>query len=561
MGLFTSRRKHGTKPRGADTGHRVKRPATPVTPLPPQVGFAVIDTETTGLWLSIDRIVEIAAVGLRPDGTVEGEWSTLLNPERDLGPTGIHHIRGRDAMRAPLFLDIAGDLAELLRGRIIVGHNISFDIRFLEEEYHRAGFPNISIPVSDTLCTMSMSSRAFPGTPRSLETCCQRVGIFNEAAHSALGDARVTAALLQRLAPRFGGMSQLSRAHHRGLMLPKIQPRGSACVQRSDPGERDEPFLARIANHATSAPKPDSHNTYLGVLDRVLIDRLVSAREADELVQVASELGIDRETARALNDEYLLSLARAALADGALSDEELNDLSSVAAMLGLGPRAVESALDRASSTQETLSGSPHQASAFTLAVGDAVVFTGETLKPREELMQLSEDAGLVPRSSVSRKTTVLVAADPDSLSTKARKAAELGIPIVTEDAFLKLLGSVVATREPTEGERGRSRAATSAEKGGIVTTENEMEGFRVVRAIVASELDWDRVVLRDTKSYCGVLVDDSNRKQICRLHFNHKQKYLGLLDERKNETRVPIESVGDIYQHSDALREAARRLA
>jgi len=86
-----------------------------------------------------------------------------------------------------------------------------------------------------------------------------------------------------------------------------------------------------------------------------------------------------------------------------------------------------------------------------------------------------------------------------------------------------------------------------------------MEGFRVVRSIVASELNWDRVMLRDTKSYCGVLVDDSNRKQICRLHFNHKQKYLGLLDESKNETRVPIESVGDIYQHADALREAARR--
>lgn len=161
-------------------------------------------------------------------------------------------------------------------------------------------------------------------------------------------------------------------------------------------------------------------------MDRVLIDRLVSAREVDELVQVASELGIDHDTARALNDEYLLSLARAALADGVLSEEEFSDLSSVAVMLGLGSRAVESALDRASSTQETLSDSPRQASAFTLAVGDAVVFTGETLKPGEELMQLSEDAGLVPRSSVSRKTTILVAADPDSLSTKARKAAELG---------------------------------------------------------------------------------------------------------------------------------------
>ena len=95
----------------------------------------------------------------------------------------------------------------------------------------------------------------------------------------------------------------------------------------------------------------------------------------------------------------------------------------------------------------------------------------------------------------------------------------------------------------------------------MVTPAEEIEGFQVVRAIVASELAWDRVFPRDTKSYCGVLVDDTNRKQVCRLHFNHRQKYLGLLDEKKTETRVPIDSVGDIYRYADDLREAARRFA
>ncbi len=51
----------------------------------------------------------------------------------------------------------------------------------------------------------------------------------------------------------------------------------------------------------------------------------------------------------------------------------------------------------------------------------------------------------------------------------------------------------------------------------------------------------------------GILLDDNNRKPICRLRFNHKQKYLGLFDESKEETKIPIEAVTDIYQHSEEI--------
>lgn len=93
----------------------------------------------------------------------------------------------------------------------------------------------------------------------------------------------------------------------------------------------------------------------------------------------------------------------------------------------------------------------------------------------------------------------------------------------------------------------------------IVTTLEEVEGYNIVRAIVVSEVDYSRVVARDTKSYCGILLDDNNRKPICRLHFNRTQKYLGLFDAEKQETRVPIERVEDIYQHAEHLRATARQ--
>ena len=89
---------------------------------------------------------------------------------------------------------------------------------------------------------------------------------------------------------------------------------------------------------------------------------------------------------------------------------------------------------------------------------------------------------------------------------------------------------------------------------GIITTVEEWEGFYIVRAILRSIADANRINIRDTKSYCGVLLDDSNRKPICRLRFNSKQKYLGVFDGNKKETKIPINNLSEIYDHADTLR-------
>ncbi|QDS94280.1 hypothetical protein FF011L_30590 [Roseimaritima multifibrata] len=82
---------------------------------------------------------------------------------------------------------------------------------------------------------------------------------------------------------------------------------------------------------------------------------------------------------------------------------------------------------------------------------------------------------------------------------------------------------------------------------GILTTAEEVEGFHIIRAMLAKHVPIKRVVMRDTKSYCGVLLDDNNRKPICRLHFNASQKYIGTFDADKNETRNPIDNLEAIY--------------
>ena len=95
-------------------------------------------------------------------------------------------------------------------------------------------------------------------------------------------------------------------------------------------------------------------------------------------------------------------------------------------------------------------------------------------------------------------------------------------------------------------------------ENGIVTTEDELEGFQIVRAIVCSVVDPERIAYRDVRSYFGVLLDDNNRKPICRLRFNTAQKYLGLFDAEKNEERVPIGKLTEIYLHAERLRETLK---
>ncbi len=93
-----------------------------------------------------------------------------------------------------------------------------------------------------------------------------------------------------------------------------------------------------------------------------------------------------------------------------------------------------------------------------------------------------------------------------------------------------------------------------SDKPKIHTTDEETEAFNVVKAILRQKIEVQRVFSRDTQSYFGILLDDNNRKPLCRLWFNTKQKYIGLFDSDKVETRYPIETIDDIFNYSEQLQ-------
>lgn len=400
-------------------------------------GFAVIDTETTGLLPGFHhRIAEIAIIHVDAAGRVTDEWCTLVNPERDLGPQAVHGIRAADVRRAPTFQQISDDVIERLRGRVPVAHNWPFDAMHLRAEFSRL---DIQTPLESRagLCTMRLADRVLPRAGRSLLACCDRAGISVMGWHSALADARAAAALLEYYIAASALPAQWT--DHYGEVISWTWPvlgldPVSPVVRRAE-GEDEPHFLARLVDRLPRTGIPDS-DSYLAMLDQVLVDRHVSVTEADALVEHAYELRLHRAEVVELHHGYLRALARAAWSDGVVTGAERADLAEVAALLGLDARAAKQMVDEETPTASSeVPPAGLRVGRFAIEPGDFIALTGEMSVPRATWEERAIRAGLFVGKSVTKNTKLLVAADPDSLSGKAKKARQYSIPVVTEAAF------------------------------------------------------------------------------------------------------------------------------
>lgn len=399
-------------------------------------GFAVVDVETTGLFPGgHDRVVEIAIVHTDELGRVTDRFETLVNPERDMGPQRIHGIQAAEVLDAPTIQEIASDIVGLLDGRVPVAHNASFDSRFIAAELGRAGVQ--LNPEAEYLCTMQLARRFLPGAGRSLSDCCAAYDIEIVSAHRALDDALATATLLESYILDTGQgefwTEHLDRARDRRWQVEtatfnRWMPRPASSLPLSTAA-----FLDRITSKLPDLSGPDEHREYLAYLDRALLDRHISVHEARGLAALANELAIDRSAVETLHVAYFNSVATTAWADGVLTESELADLALVADLLEVSTDHLTRALEPVSSPS-----SEH----FALRRGDVVVLTGEMTRPRSAIEADLVSHGLIPSSAVSKKVALVVAADPDSQSGKARKARDYGLPVIGEHALAGLMAGV-----------------------------------------------------------------------------------------------------------------------
>ena len=401
-------------------------------------GFAVVDVETTGLFPGSHRIAEIAVVHVEPDGTITNRWETLVNPQRDLGPQHIHGIRAADILLAPVFDDIAHDVMDLLAGRVLVAHNVHFDYRFVTHELGRAGLA-LPLEVHDCLCTMKLARRYLPGAGRSLKDCCDSFGVSLENAHCAGDDAEAAANVLSNYLRMDSGNPEWSNALDRAYLAswPTVTPKRLPAALRHSAEEPQRHFLERLVSRLPEVAGPDEHTAYLAMLDRALMDRQISASEANSLVALADDLGIGRSSAEQLHVDYMVAMLVAAWEDGIITPEEEADLRTVATLLDIDQESITQSLAAPITGRDTSTGAVLQA--LVLAPGDKIVLTGDMSRDRADIETGLRSAGFVPHPAVTKAVKLLVAADPDSLSGKAKKARSYGIPVVGEPYLEKLL--------------------------------------------------------------------------------------------------------------------------
>ncbi|QTH70209.1 type I restriction endonuclease [Pseudoalteromonas xiamenensis] len=187
---------------------------------------------------------------------------------------------------------------------------------------------------------------------------------------------------------------------------------------------------------------------------------------------------------------------------------------------------------------------------------ESIVDAAGELKYLNQIKRVLQEQFLDPEEDIVKLLTSKVY---DGVQTAKVKAQFLEITKKAMKQFLndsinaRLKSAIGEESQTTNVSEQEVKAEIDEEKPKIVTTEDEIEAFHVVKAILRQKIDIHRVIARDTQSYFGILLDDNNRKPICRLWFNTKLKYLGLFDNDKVETRHAIESIDDIYSYSEQL--------
>jgi hypothetical protein len=202
-------------------------------------------------------------------------------------------------------------------------------------------------------------------------------------------------------------------------------------------------------------------------------------------------------------------------------------------------------------------------SAFSL---DDILTTASTLKYTGALKKILEDELRSPSENFVKFFASQVYAGrltQPVLTQFAEIVKEARKQFINEKINERLKSALTAT-EPNAPAAPAAQPVAADDKaaeehGGIDTTQEEIDGFNIIKAILRKTVDLKRITLRDTKSYCGVLLDDNNRKPICRLHFNYSKKYIGLFTGRQEE-RVQIEGLDDIFNYAERIQATVLEL-
>lgn len=424
-------------------------------------GFAIIDFETTGLSPQRDRVIEIGLIRVNTEGQPVAYFQTLINPEGPVGATHIHGITDADVANSPTFGQVSEELIERLQSHVLVGHNLKFDMAFLDNELGRLG---LQVPPEyPTICTYQIARVLLPGLTRyRLIDCAKALRLDNQSAHRALSDAAMTAGLLHGFLSSKVDVSLVRGLHaltseargiswstQRGaVQTAPLQPQHSPVAAHGEEQEVVEAVLRGVSDIAPEDFLADNPSaaalTYAEILLTALEDGQMTSDELKALEDLASSLGLTTDDTDGIKRAMLGYFAREAWRDGKVSRDERSAIEALANVLQLDEKTAKAALEVAEQARidrmnrRALTLPPDWDLGPPLQVDDRVVFTGCYDCGRADMEKKATRAGLRVTGSVSPKTKLLVS-DGTIGGVKDSNAQKLGTRTVDPATFARLL--------------------------------------------------------------------------------------------------------------------------
>ena len=294
--------------------------------------FAIVDLETSGLEPGNARVIEIAILLVNSNGEVQEEYATLINPGNgQVGPTFIHHITEEAVLSAPSFQDVAGDILNRFKNRIIVAHHAAFEDKFLAAEFKRAG---IKVPPLPALDTLWLSRQVVDLPNYKMQTVLQHYGIEEIDLHTALGDVRA----LNKILPTLINQASTILFPTLHSELPKIEPSGKQKTRVTNLKKGEKGWINSLLE---KLPESGSEITseieadYLDLLTQVLSDGKIIGDEAKALSRLAGEAGLGRNQLITLHERFVKQLRAQAEADGNVDPIELKQIENTIKGLSL----------------------------------------------------------------------------------------------------------------------------------------------------------------------------------------------------------------------------------
>lgn len=192
----------------------------------------------------------------------------------------------------------------------------------------------------------------------------------------------------------------------------------------------------------------------------------------------------------------------------------------------------------------------------TIFDAESITNTASELKYTNELKQLLQQELSTPSPDFVKYFAkqvypgFITAKVLDQFTNLTKKSIQQHISdLITE----RLKTALTKEDEKTKEQEQLQEEPNKVEENKVTTTEEELEGYMIVKTILRQKINASRVTYRDAQSYFAILLDDNNRKTICRLYLNSSKKYFVTLDEQKKEIRNEIVTLDDIFKYSDLL--------